>query len=106
MNINRDKDPNNTIFFVFPENFSGQTIINNKLDLPNYELTAAIKKSYNNINNFEYNVFIKSFIDKKWYSFNNQRIESIENNNKNNILDCQNICGLIYENKLAFDNDN
>ena len=77
------------------------------MNLPIYELTTVIKKSNNNnFNSFKYKCFYKSFIDKKWYSFNNQRIESIENNNKNNILDYQNICGLIYEKKLAFDNDN
>jgi hypothetical protein len=108
ININRDKDPNNAVSFEYPEEFDGKKVINEKINLPIYELTTVIKKSNNNnnFNNFEYKCFYKSFIDKKWYSFNNQRIESIENNNKNNILDCKNICGLIYENKLAFDNDN
>ena len=45
MNINRDKDPNNNISFIFPEIFEGRKIINNKLNLPNYELTTVIKKS-------------------------------------------------------------
>ena len=97
MNINRDKDPNNTIFFEFPEVFDGKKIINSKLNLPNYELTAVIKKAFNyNYNNLEYNTFFKSFIDKKWYSFNNQRIASIDNNYKNYVCDYQNICLLIY----------
>ena len=99
MNINRDKDPNNNISFIFPEIFEGRKIINNELNLPNYELTTVIKKVKNNLNNFEYIYFFKSFIDKKWYSFNNQRIELIGNNYKNDIFDFKNTCILIYNKK-------
>ena len=97
ININRDKDANNTIYFRYPENFEGQKIINNKLNLPKYELTTVIKKTNNNnFNNLEYIAYFKSFIDQKWYSYNNQTIESIENNYKNIIFDEKNTCVLIY----------
>ena len=95
ININREKDPNNKIYFRYPEFFDGKKMIN--AGMPNYQLTTVIKKirNYNN-NNFEYISFYQNIIDKRWYSFNNQRIELIQDNYKNYIIDDKNTILLIY----------
>ena len=95
ININREKDPNNSIYFKYPEIFDGKKIINNYIKLPKYELTTVIKNVKNN-NNIEYIIYFKSFIDKKWYSFNNQKIELIHNDYKKYIFDEKNVCILLY----------
>ena len=97
ININREKDPEKTISFKYPEIFDGKKIIN--LDCPNisnYKLTTIIKKIKRNNNNFEYISFYENIIDKHWYSFNNQRIELIQNDYKNYIFDEKNTIVLIY----------
>ena len=96
INIDRKKDPNNSIYFKYPEIFDGKKIINNKLNLPNYELTTVIK---NVKNNMEYILYFKSFVNKKWYSFNNQKIELIQNDYEKDIFDEKNVCILIYSQK-------
>ena len=98
ININREKDPNNNILFKYPENFDGNKIINNKIiKMPNYELITIIKKvKNNNCNNFEYISYYKNFIDKCWYSYNNQKKEILNNDYKNFIFDDKNTCMLIY----------
>ena len=95
ININREKDPNNKIYFRYPEFFDGKKMIN--AGMPNYQLTTVIKKirNYNN-NNFEYVAFYQNYIDKRWYSFNNQRIELIQDNYKNYIIDDKDTILLIY----------
>ena len=97
VNINRKNDKHNKISFKYPPEFNGKKIINNKYDLPDYELTTVIKKDNNN--NMEYSVFYKSFIDNNWYSYNNKKIVSIQNNYKNYIFDEKNACVLIYTKK-------
>ena len=68
--INRENDPKNNIFFKYPEIFEGNKIINNnKVKMPNYELTAIIKKVQNN----NYISFYKNFVNKLWYSYDNQK---------------------------------
>jgi hypothetical protein len=96
INIDRKKDPNNSIYFKYPEIFDGKKIINNKLNLPNYELTTVIK---NVKNNMKYILYFKSFVNKKWYSFNNQKIELIQNDYEKDIFDEKNVCILIYSQK-------
>ena len=96
ININRKKDPNNSIYFKYPEVFDGKKIISDKINLPNYELTTVIK---NVKNNMEYILYFKSFINKKWYSFNNEKIELIQNDYEKDILDEKNVCILIYSQK-------
>ena len=93
ININREKDPNNKIYFRYPEFFDGKKMIN--AGMPNYQLTTVIKK-IRNYNNFEYMAFYQNIIDKRWYSFNNQRIELIQDNYKNHIIDDKNTILLIY----------
>ena len=95
ININREKDPNNKIYFRYPEFFDGQKMIN--AGMPNYQLTTVIKKIRNYNNNFEYIAFYQNIIDKCWYSFNNQRIELIQDNYKNHIIDDKNTILLIYK---------
>ena len=94
ININRKKDPSNSIYFKYPEIFDGKKIINNHINLPKYELNTIIKNIKNN--NKEYIAYFKSFVNKKWYSFNNQKIELIENDYKKYILDEKNVSLLIY----------
>ena len=98
ININREKDPNNTISFKYPENFEGNKIVNNnELKMPNYELIGVIKKiKYNVGNNFGYISYYKNFVDKYWYSYDNQKRELINDNYKNFIFDDKNTCLLIY----------
>ncbi len=84
------------MLFSYPEKFEGKKIINNKVNIPNYELATIIKKNNNNnFNNFNYIAYFKSIIDKKWYSYNNQTIESI-GNYENIIFDLKNTILLIY----------
>ena len=94
ININREEDQTNSIYFKYPEIFDGKKIINDKLDLPNYELRTIIKNIKNN--NIEYITYFKSFINKNWYSFNNQKIELIQNDYKQYLLDEKNVSLLIY----------
>ena len=79
ININRKNDKNNTISFNYPEEFSGNKIINkdNNYNLPDYELTTVIKRD---IRNYEYKflLYYKSFIDNNWYLYNNEKIELIQ----------------------------
>ena len=93
ININRKNDKNNTISFKYPPAFNGNNVINDQINLPNYELTTVIKKSNNN--NFDYCTFYKSFTDNNWYSYNNEKIESVQNY-QNYIFDEKNACVLIY----------
>ena len=97
ININREKDQNKSIYFKYPEIFDGKKIINNKINLPKYELTTIIKNVKNN--NLENIAYFKSFVNKKWYSFNNQNIELIQNDYKNYIFDEKNASLLIYSKK-------
>ena len=92
ININREKDPNNKINFSYPESFEGKII---NIRMPNYQLITVIKKIKNN-NNFEYVAFYQNSIDKRWYSFKNQRIESIQYNYKSYIKGDKNTILLIY----------
>ena len=98
--INRDKDPNNTIYFKYPEIINSEKIVNNNMfkqeDYKNYELRAVIKKNKNNDNNFEYTAFYKNCIDNKWYLYNNQKIMSIESDYKKYVFDEKNTYVLIY----------
>ena len=95
ININRKKDKNNTVSFKYPIEFNAKEVIKNvQVNLPNYELTAVIKKV--NENNLEYCSFYKSFIDKNWYVYNNKKNELVKNNYQNFILDEKNACILIY----------
>ena len=97
VNINRKKDKNNTISFNYPLEFSGKKIIMEKNQSFDYELIAIIKLDNHN-NNREYSSIYKSFIDKKWYKYNNTKIELVQNN-QNIIFDDKNTSVLIYKKK-------
>ena len=95
--INRDKDPNNTIYFKYPEKFDAKEKINSKMiKSQNYELRAVIKKNKNNNNNFEYTAFYKHYIDNNWYLYNNQKIMLAQNDYKYYVFDEKNAYVLIY----------
>ena len=96
ININRKNDKNNTISFRYPPEFEGKKVINEQFNLPNYELTTVIIK--NNNYNYGYCVFYKSFIDNNWYSYNNEKIELVQNY-KNCVFDDKNACVLFYTKK-------
>ena len=92
--INREKDKDYNVSFKYPETFEGNKIINNNLKLPNYQLNCVIKIKRNK--NFEYIALLKNFIDNRWYSYNNEKIELIKDDYKNHIFDEKNSCLLIY----------
>ena len=93
INIIRKNDPNYTISFNYPEQFDGKIVINEKLDLPNYQLITVIKKIINN-NNFQFVEYFKSFTNNQWYIYYNGNTKLL--NNKNNIFDDKYACLLIY----------
>jgi len=91
---------NNKIFFKYPEQFNGKEIINNEIGIPNYELSVVIKRVKNNeLNNCKYIAYYKDCNNKNWLSYNNKKIESIQNNYNNIIFDDENACMLIYTSK-------
>jgi hypothetical protein len=90
ININRKKDPNCKISFKYPEQFDIQKIINQEMEISDYHLTTVIKKDNNN-----FIAFCKNCINKQWYSYNNTKIELV-NNYKNYIFDDKKACILIY----------
>ena len=94
--INREKDQNNTVSFKYPEEFNGKKIINNIMELPDYELKIVIKKNKNKDDNIEYIGFYKNFIDNLWYSYKNDKIKLISNDYKKYIFDKKNTIVLIY----------
>ena len=95
--INIDKDPNNTIYFKYPEKFDAKEKINKKMiKSQNYELRSVIKKNNNNNNNFEYTAFYKNCIDNNWYLYNNQTIMLIQNDYKYYVFDEKKAYVLIY----------
>ena len=98
VNINRKKDKNKTISFNYPLEFSGKKINMEKNQSFDYELIAIIKVDNHN-NNREYSSIYKSFIDNKWYKYNNTKIELVQNNHQNIILDDKNTSVLIYKKK-------
>ena len=98
ININREKDKDNTIYFKYPETFNGQKIINPEMPvMSNYNLTTVIKKAkdYSN-NNYYYLAYYRNFIDESWYCFDNKNIVSIQSNYKYYIFDEKNAVVLIY----------
>ena len=97
-NINREKDKNNAISFKYPETFNGKKIINNIIELPDYELKIVIKKYKNKNNNMEYISFYKNFIDNLWYwyFYKNDKIKLVPNECKKYIFDEKNTVVLIY----------
>ena len=96
-NINRDKDPNNTVSFKYPETFSGKKIFNNFIDLPDYKLIFVIKQFKNmNNNKMEYTAYFESFIDHLWYGCIIDKIKLIPYDYKNYIFDEKNTIVLIY----------
>ena len=93
INIIRKNDPNYTISFNYPEQFDGKVVINQQLDLPNYQLITVIKKIINN-NCFQFVEYFKSFTNNQWYIYYNGNTELL--NNKNDIFDNKSACLLIY----------
>ena len=83
-NINREYDQNNiSIYLNFPENFLKYNIIINPVGQNNfYELIGIIEKKIINNNNFI--LHFKSFVDNNWYCYeNNQIIRDINRDSKN-----------------------
>ena len=102
ININRDKDPNNTLSFTYPENFNGEKIISINYKSFNYELRAVINKvKKNNLNNWDYIISYKNFIDNNWYLYNNQNIKSIQKDYKKYIFQPKKACVLIYTKEIS-----
>ena len=92
ININRNKDINCNVSLEYPFQFNGSEI--NEIVSPyKYELITIIKK-YNNNNYFQFVAYCKSFVNKKWYLYNNQNIELVQNENE--LIDDKNTCLLIY----------
>ena len=92
--INRKNDKNYSVSFKYPETFDGKKIINSNVNLPNYQLTCIIKINRNK--NFDFISIFKNFIDNRWYSYNNKKIELINDNYKNHIFDEKNAFLLFY----------
>lgn len=96
INIDRQKDENNIISFEYPEKLKTNDIINNKdMDATEYELISVFMKYKNNNNQLQFYILYKSFVNKQWYSFNNQKIELIKNYQQN-IFDKKKATLLIY----------
>ncbi len=93
INIDRKKDPHYRISFKYPEQFDIQNIIKQQMDISDYRLTTVIKRD-----NDSYIAFYKNCIDKKWYSYNNEKIELVDDY-KDVIIDDKNACILIYTGK-------
>jgi len=91
ININRNKDINCNVSLEYPFQFNGGEVINGKIS--QYELVTVIKKFKNN-NFFQFVAYYKSFVNKKWYLYNNQNIELVQNENE--LIDDKNTCLLIY----------
>ena len=87
--------PNNTISFKYPENFIGKKVINQNLNIPNYQLIAVIKKLKEN-NFIKYIAYCRSFINNQWYIYYNNENNIEEVQNHNDIYDNKNACILIY----------
>ena len=90
ININRNNDINYYISLEYPFQFDGGEVINKNVFPYKYELITAIKK-FNNNNFFQFVAYCKSFVNKKWYLYNNQNIELVLNENeliddKNNVF--------------------
>ena len=92
ININRNKDINSNISLEYPFQFNGSEI-NENVSQYKYELITIIKK-FNNNNFFQFVAYCKSFVNKKWYLYNNQNIELVQNENE--LIDDKNACLLIY----------
>ena len=90
--INREKDPQCRLSFNYPKRFDGKKLISKIFDLYNYELITVIKKNPNETN--DYIAYCKSFTNNKWYSYNKQNINIVQNTNE--IIDNKNACLLIY----------
>jgi hypothetical protein len=90
ININRKEDPNNKISFKYPEQFDIEKVIKQKMEISDYHLTSVIKKD-----NDDYIAFCKNCINEKWYSYNNEKIELVNNYNEH-IIDDKKACILIY----------
>ena len=92
ININRIKDINCNVSLEYPFLFNGSEI-NKNVSQYKYELITIIKK-FNNNNFFHFVAYCKSFVNKKWYLYNNQNIELVQNENE--LIDDKNTCLLIY----------
>ena len=82
--------------FTYPMHFNGKKIINSDAPTQNYELTTVIKKVINN-NDVMFVAYCKSFIDNKWYIYNNNNIEIL--NDLKDLIDDKRACLLIYTGK-------
>ena len=98
INIDRKKDPEYRISFKYPEQFDIQNIVQQEMEISDYVLTTVIKKD-----NDSYIAFCRNYIDKQWYSYNNERIELVDNY-KDVIIDDKNACILIYTGKKKIKN--
>jgi hypothetical protein len=63
------------------------------MEYSDYHLTSVIKKD-----NDDYIAFCKNCTNEKWYSYNNEKIELVNNYNEH-IIDDKKACILIYTGK-------
>jgi hypothetical protein len=93
ININRNNDINYNVSLEYPFQFDGGEVINKNISPYKYELITVIKK-FNKNSFFQFMAYCKSFVNKKWYLYNNQNIELVLNENE--LIDDKNTCLLIY----------
>ena len=93
ININRNKDQKQ--YLEYPFNLQDIDLIEQKYNnIREFELKGVI--IIKNINNENiYYAYIKSFVNKKWYLFDDNNIELVEDENK--VIDKENASLLIYK---------
>ena len=95
ININRNKNKNQ--YLDYPMRLETAYLFNNNINNINenkiYELEGVIIIKNNNNENIYY-AYYKNFVNKKWYLFNEENIELVQDENK--IIDKENASLLIY----------
>ena len=92
ININRNKNKNQ--YLDYPMKLETAYLFENNInDNKKYELEGVIIIKNNNNKNIYY-AYYKNFVNKKWYLFNDENIELVQDENQ--IIDKENASLLMY----------